>query len=179
MSAFTLIATANARRIYIPEEYVRTGLVIYSPNSAKSTISFKRASISFFDSPNIDALMYMFSIPVISGWNPAPNSNKLDTLPLIFTSPKSGYIILVRIFNVVLFPQPFCPISPIDSPFFTLKLIPFNTHFNSYLFLFQDVIRSFIVLPLSAYTLNFFLTFLTSIIYLLSITLPLSRILFF
>ena len=50
------MATEKARRIYIPEEYVRIGLSINSPNSLNSIMSSIRASISFLVKPKIDAL---------------------------------------------------------------------------------------------------------------------------
>ena len=66
ISASTLIATENANRIYIPEEYVRMGLSINSPSSENSIILSNRWSISLRVSPKIEALKYMFSRPVKS-----------------------------------------------------------------------------------------------------------------
>ena len=40
-----------------------------------------RLSISFFVSPKIDALKYMFSLPEKSGWKPAPNSRSDVNFP--------------------------------------------------------------------------------------------------
>ena len=39
-------ATENARRMYIPDEYVRTGSSITSARPAKSTMVSKRSSVS-------------------------------------------------------------------------------------------------------------------------------------
>ncbi len=66
-SASTLIATENAKRIYIPEEYVRTGLSINCSSSLNVIISSRRSSISFLDNPKIDAFVYILSLPDISG----------------------------------------------------------------------------------------------------------------
>ena len=55
-SASTLIATEKASLIYIPEEYVLTGLSINSSNSLNSIISSILLSISSFDNPKIEAL---------------------------------------------------------------------------------------------------------------------------
>ena len=67
ISASTFMATAKASRIYIPLEYVLTGLSIKSSSSEKAIISSILSSISFFVSPKMEALIYMFSLPLISG----------------------------------------------------------------------------------------------------------------
>ena len=113
--------------MYIPDEYVLTGLSINCCNSENSIISSSLSSISFLVRPNIAALVYMFSLPLMSGWNPAPSSRRLETLPHISIEPLSGYIILVNNLSVVLLPQPFLPIRPTASPFFTVKLILLRT----------------------------------------------------
>ena len=175
ISALTLMATENASLIYIPDEYVLTGLSINCCNSENSIISSSLSSISFLVRPNIAALVYMFSLPLMSGWNPAPSSRRLETLPHISIEPLSGYIILVNSLSVVLLPQPFLPIRPTASPFFTVKLILLRTTLFSYLFLFQNSIFSLSSLPLSKYTLKLLDTFLTSIEFsLLSILISLS-----
>ena len=53
--------------LYKGEEYVLTGLSINSSNSEKLIISSILLSISFLLKPKIDALKYMFSLPVKSG----------------------------------------------------------------------------------------------------------------
>ena len=45
----------------------------------------------------------------------------LDTRPVIWTLPLSGYMVLERSFKSVLFPQPFSPRIPTHSPRFTVK----------------------------------------------------------
>ena len=67
ISASTLIATEKASLIYIPDEYVLTGVSIKSPNSENSIILSTLSSISFFVKPKIEALKYIFSLPVKSG----------------------------------------------------------------------------------------------------------------
>ena len=69
----------------------------------------------------------MFSLPVKSGWNPAPNSNKEVNFPSISILPLLGYKIFVIIFNNVLLPQPFVPINATVSPFLISKEISSNT----------------------------------------------------
>jgi len=135
--------------MYIPDEYVLTGLSMNSSSSENAMISSSLLSISFLSRPNIDAFVYMFSRPDISGWKPAPSSIRLDTRPHISIVPELGYIIFVSILRVVLLPHPFLPTRPIASPFFTLKLIPLSTCLISYLLRFQKSIFSFNSLPLS------------------------------
>ena len=65
-SGLTLMATANPRRMYIPDQYVLTGASMKSSISANSTISSKRFTISRFVRPSMTALMKTFSRPEIS-----------------------------------------------------------------------------------------------------------------
>ena len=51
------MATENASRIYIPDEYVRTGLSKNGAISENSIISSKRSSISFFVNPKMAAFV--------------------------------------------------------------------------------------------------------------------------
>ena len=53
----TFIATEKAKRIYIPDEYVLTGLSINSSSSEKAMISFSLASISFLVNPKMEAFV--------------------------------------------------------------------------------------------------------------------------
>ena len=66
-SGSTWMATANPRRMYMPDEYVFTGASMKSSSSANSTISSKRRVISRFDRPSMMPLMKTFSRPEISG----------------------------------------------------------------------------------------------------------------
>ena len=50
------MATEKANLIYIPDEYVLTGLSINSSNSENLIILSNLLSISFFVSPKIEAL---------------------------------------------------------------------------------------------------------------------------
>ena len=51
-----VMATANPRRMYMPDEYVFTGASMKSSSSANATISSKRAAISRFDEPEHHAV---------------------------------------------------------------------------------------------------------------------------
>ncbi len=61
-------------------------------------------------------LIYIFSLPVRSGWNPAPNSKSADTLPSMLIFPEFGWIIFEISFKRVLLPEPLGPIIPKVSP---------------------------------------------------------------
>ena len=69
----------------------------------------------------------MFSLPVKSGWKPAPNSSKEVSFPSTSIVPSLGKIIRVINFNKVDLPDPFTPIRATVSPFFIFKLIFFKT----------------------------------------------------
>ena len=56
-SGLTWEAIANASRIDMPLEYVRTGMSMKSGSSAKATISSNRASTSRSERPWIEAFM--------------------------------------------------------------------------------------------------------------------------
>jgi len=86
-SGFTWTATANPRRMYMPDEYVFTGASMKSSSSANSTISSKRRVISRLVRPSIIPLMKTFSRPEISGWKPAPSSMSAETRPERTRSP--------------------------------------------------------------------------------------------
>ena len=83
-------ATENASLMYIPEEYVLTGLSMKELSSENSIIWSNLLSISFLVSPNIDALKYIFSLPEKSGWNPAPSSKSDVNFPWVSTVPLVG-----------------------------------------------------------------------------------------
>ena len=163
ISASTLIATEKAKRIYIPDEYVLTGLSINEPNSENSIISSILFSISVLVNPKIEALKYIFSLPVKSGWNPAPSSNNDVSFPAVSRVPLVGYKILVINFKRVDFPLPFVPTKAIVSPFFISKFISFKTWCHCGFSLFQKTNLSFNVAGLSNTSLKSLLIFLTSI----------------
>src|SRR5690554_546726 len=75
---------------------------------------------------------YIFSLPVNSGWNPVPTSNKEATRPLISMRPSVGWVILDNTFNKVDFPAPFLPITPIISPLLISKDMFFNAQKESF-----------------------------------------------
>ena len=60
-----------------------------------------------------------------------PTSSRLPTRPRKQTSPVVGGVILDKIFNNVLFPEPFFPIIPNTSPFSTEKLISLSAQNTS------------------------------------------------
>ena len=114
-----LIATANARRTNMPLEYVLHGWFTNSPISANFKISSSLASISSLENPIIMPLRYTFSMPVYSMLKPAPSSSSAEILPSISTSPLVGESTPVIIFKMVDLPEPFVPMIPTVSPFFT------------------------------------------------------------
>ncbi|MNE69741.1 hypothetical protein D3C80_1654850 [compost metagenome] len=81
-------AIENASLANIPDEYVFTGLSIKSIISENSIISHAFAAISPLLIPIREPFSDIFSLPVYSGLNPAPNSNNaaiffgLDTVPV-------------------------------------------------------------------------------------------------
>ena len=80
------------------------------------------ALISSTVSPKILAFKKTFSFPVKSGLKPLPNSSKAPIFPIEFTVPELG-LSVPEINCKVLFPDPFKPIIPTESPFLTLKEI--------------------------------------------------------
>ena len=106
----------------MPLEYRLTGVSRNLCTSAKSTISSSRRSIAARDIPRIVPFRYTFSSPVSSGWNPVPTSSRDPTLPAISIHPEVGGVMRLRIFNSVLLPAPFLPMTPTTSPWPTSKL---------------------------------------------------------
>ena len=58
----------------------------------------------------------MFSVPVISGWNPAPVAIRPEIRPRVRTLPDVGFITPMMCLSSVLLPDPLSPIRPIASP---------------------------------------------------------------
>ena len=85
----------------------------------------------------------MFSLPVKSGWKPAPSSSKAEREPLTAILPSVGWIIPEINFKIVVFPEPFGPIIPNVSPLFTLKEISSKARKFSNVDLFPRIIVSF------------------------------------
>ena len=88
----------------------------------------------------------MFSLPVKSGWKPAPNSRSEVNFPFVIILPWLGYIIFVINFNKVDLPLPFTPIKATVSPFLIFKLIlsqekTINDIFNSKSWKFLEKLR--------------------------------------
>src|SRR5438876_397380 len=92
-----------------------------SRSSANSTMSSYTASVLRWDRPRNAAFRYTFSLPVSSGWNPAPSSNSPAMRPRCRTTPSLGRRIPAMTFSRVLFPDPFCPIRAKNSPSATSK----------------------------------------------------------
>ena len=93
------------------------------PTSANSSILSKTSSVCFLVNPKMDALRYTFSLPVKSLLKPEPNSSKAASFPFVCTLPELGCKVLAIICSNVLFPEPFSPKIPTDSPFLILKEI--------------------------------------------------------
>ena len=124
-------ATAKPKRTVIPLEYLFTGVSIYLSMPAKSIISSILCLISQRVIPIMAPFIYIFSLPVISGWNPVPTSNKEAILPFARITPVVGAVIRDKSFNKVDFPEPFLPIIPTTSPCLTSNDMFFNAHTNS------------------------------------------------
>ncbi|MNI54632.1 hypothetical protein D3C73_1095340 [compost metagenome] len=92
-----------------------------SPISANSIMLSNLFSISALVKPSIIPFKKTFSIPVYSGLNPAPSSNKAEIFPLTEIAPPLWTTTPVIIFNNVDFPDPFFPIKPRISPLLTSK----------------------------------------------------------
>ncbi len=110
------------------------GILIKSPSSEKAVISSMRARTSASVWPNRTPLMMIFSVPVMSGWKPAPSSSRGVFLPLTSMLPFVGRATPKSSERSVLFPAPFLPITPRHSPFLTEKLTPFSAQKRSLLF---------------------------------------------
>src|SRR5271154_6559512 len=115
-SASACVATANARRRTMPDEYVRTGRSKKSPSSAKSRISGRRRRISGPFRPSSAAFMRAFSRPVKSGWKPMPSSRMEATVPRRSTVPDVARVVPATILSSVDLPAPFSPMSPRACP---------------------------------------------------------------
>ena len=144
MSGSKWAATPNARRTYIPLLYLFTGVSKNFSTPEKSTISSNLALISDRVIPKIAPFKKIFSLPVNSGWNPVPTSNKEAIRPISLMVPELGAVILLIILSRVLFPAPFRPIIPKTSPAFTVKEISSNAIMSdsSSVFLFDKTLES-------------------------------------
>ena len=67
--------------------------------------------------------MNMFSLPVISPWNPVPTSSNEAILPLARMVPVVGEVTRERSLSKVDFPAPFLPMIPTTSPSLTSKVM--------------------------------------------------------
>ena len=121
-SASILVAMEKASRICMPLEYVLTGSWICSPTAANSRIAGKRWSNSARDTPSVDALRKIFSIPVNSGLKPAPNSRIAATRPFNSMSPVLGLMVSLTNCRSVDLPAPLTPTIPSASPGLSSKL---------------------------------------------------------
>ncbi len=107
------------------------------------------------------ALRIIFSLPVNSGLNPAPNSMIALTFPSTSNSPRSGTSIPANSLKKVVFPAPFCPIIPTTSLLFISRLISSRAQTSSHLTLpsIINLIRYFSQSLLTLITLIFFSEF--------------------
>ena len=96
---------------------------------------------------------YTFSLAVKSISNPAPNSIIGAIVPPTETDPFVGFNTPAITFNIVLFPQPFNPISATDSPLFTSKLTSVSAQNSSYFKLFFILLIKY-SLKLSTFSLD-------------------------
>ena len=76
-------------------------------------------------------LRYTFSLPLNSGWKPAPSSSNADTRPSIFTDPFSGTRMPAITLSNVLLPEPFEPMTPNVEPVGTSKLMSLSAQNSS------------------------------------------------
>ncbi len=97
---------------------------MYSPISANASISDIRRAISRTGSPMSCPAIITFWRPLKSGWKPIPSSSNAATRPPSCTCPSVGWVVPVRILSSVLFPAPFRPMMPTDSPDATMNVIP-------------------------------------------------------
>src|SRR5436190_7211720 len=91
------------------------------PMSANSTIESNLRLVSASLIPRIAPLRKRFSRPVGCGWNPAPVAIRPAMRPRVRMVPVSGRSTPLISFSSVLFPEPFRPIRPTDSPCSTVK----------------------------------------------------------
>ena len=131
-------------------------------------ISSYFSSINFLLWPKIAPFKKIFSLPVKSGSNPAPNSINGAIAPLTETFPMVGSRTPAIIFSNVLFPEPLEPIRAKESPLEILKEISFKAQKSSLCILCETFLRkySFKLSTLSEASENFIETFSTSIAYL-------------
>ncbi len=116
-----LIATENARRPYIPEEYVRIGMSMKSPSSANSVISSYFAITSSRVRPVARPPSTTFSRPVRSFLNPTPRARRVLTRPRTSTFPSVGGRMPAIARRSVDLPAPFTPTTPSTWPCGTSK----------------------------------------------------------
>src|SRR3954464_14497600 len=124
MSGSMFTATANARRPYMPDEYVRIGISMKSSRPAKSAISSYRSRTSSRVRPAARPPSITFSRPVRLALNPTPSASSVLTRPLTSISPLVGGRMPASARMSVDLPAPFAPTMPMTVPCVTSKLIP-------------------------------------------------------
>ena len=105
----------------------------------------------------------MLSIPLYSILNPAPSSKRAEICPSTFTSPDVGVSTPVIILSMVDLPEPFVPIIPTVSPFFTERLTLLSARCSLNFFFPESPSESFRRSIGLSYNLYDFVRFLTSI----------------
>ncbi len=111
-----LIATEKASRPYIPEEYVRIGISMKSPSSAKSAISSYFAATCSRERPAARPPRTTFSWPVSSPLKPTPSARSVLTRPKTSTRPRLGGRIPAIARSRVDLPAPLTPTTPSAVP---------------------------------------------------------------
>jgi hypothetical protein len=115
-SASQCVATENASRSSMPDEYVRTGRSKKSPSSEKSRISGSAGGICAPERPSSAAFIARVLAAGELGWKPMPSSRIEATVPCSSIEPECGLVVPATIFRSVDFPAPFSPISPSAPP---------------------------------------------------------------
>ena len=117
------MATENARRTNMPDEYVLTGMSMKVADIGEGQDASRSAPlISCSFRPRTAPYMKTFSRPVNSGLNPAPSSSSAATRPCSSTDPVVGVSVPHMSCSSVDLPEPLRPMMPTVAPGATSKL---------------------------------------------------------
>ena len=128
ISGAMTVATENASRRYMPEEYVRTGCSMNSSSSEKSTMSQSFSSAAFPVIPMYARALKMFCRPLNSGLKPAPSCIRASQRPWTSTVPVVGLMFSEMRRSSVDLPAPFRPITANMPPFGISRLTLRRAH---------------------------------------------------